>query len=96
MEPIKTYIEKLRTYIVLDTLCEISMKNNEIHNGKITEVGEDFVTFVHTIDKESFQISVGEDGAKEKSKTIERIEMETTLKIVDIDAVSRILKKAVR
>jgi len=92
----KTYIEKIRTYIKHNELCEISLKTGEIHNGKITEVGDDFVTFVSTIEKESFQISVGEDGKKEKVKSIERIEMETTLKIMDIDAISRILKRVVR
>ena len=83
----KTYVEKLRTYIVPNELCEISMKLGAIHNGRITDIGEDFVTFVSTIEKETFQVSVGDDGTKDKSKSIERIEMETTLKIADIEAV---------
>lgn len=88
----RTYVEKLRTYIALNELCEISLKSGMVHKGKITEVGLDFVTFVGTIEREIIQTSEGEDGKKEKTKTIERIEMETTLMIADIDAVTRILR----
>jgi hypothetical protein len=65
--------------------------------GIISEVGDDYVAIVYAVEREiekEIVITEGEHkGEKEKQTLIQVIESETILRLKDIHAVSRIVKK---
>ena len=93
--PAKTYMEKLSECVLYNGQCEIALNNGEVR-GRIIDVGVDYVCVIQTIEREIFTYIEGEDGKKEKQKSLEIIEVETLLKLSDITGVSKIIKRAVR
>lgn len=89
------HIEKLQKCLDKKDIVEIIAK--EKVTGVLSEVGEDYIAIVHAVEREIIEtvtITEGEHkGKTEEQKLIQVIELETILRLVDIHAVSRILRK---
>ena len=93
--------EKLQEFLDKKFTIEVITKdNNNCINGVLSEVGDDYISITHAIEREvieKLQITEGErKGQTEEQKVIEVIELETILYIKDIRALSRIIKKTRR
>ncbi len=92
------YSEKLQK--CLDKKDTIEIVAEEKVTGVLSEVGVDYVAIVHAVEREiteTVTITEGKHkGSTEEQKHIQVIELETILRLKDIHAVSRILRKALK
>lgn len=81
----------------LDAKDTVEIIAEEKVTGILSEVGDDYVAIVHAVEREiteTITITEGEHkGKTEEQKRIQVIELETILRLKDIHAVSRILRK---
>ena len=81
----------------LDKKDTVEIIAEEKVTGVLSEVGDDYVAIVHAVEREiteTITITEGEHkGKTEEQKRIQVIELETIIKLDDIHAVSRILRK---
>jgi len=80
--------EKFESFVKEKVLVEIMTKSNREVVGILKEVGEDYITISHSIDRE---ITTKNDS--EKKIQIEVLNLETSLKLEDIDSISKIVSK---
>ena len=90
--------EKLQECLDAKDIVEIIAK--EKVTGVLSEVGTDYVAIVHAVEREIIEtitITEGEHkGKTEEQKRTQVIELETIIKLDDIHAVSRILRKKLK
>lgn len=88
--------EKLKK--CLDEKDTVEIIAEEKVTGVLSEVGDDYVAIIHSIEREIIEtvtITEGADkGKTEEQKRVQVIELETIILLKDIHAVSRILRKA--
>ncbi len=91
------HIEKLQECLDKKDKVEIVVENGITYTGKLSEVGDDYVSIIHAIEREiiaELTITEGErKGTTEKETRIKVIELETILLIKDIHAVSKVVKE---
>lgn len=89
------YIEKLQEY--LEEKCTVEIVAEEKVTGTLSDVGKDYIAIISAVEREIVEMSTiteGEHkGKTEEQKRIQVIELETVLRLIDVHAVSRILKK---
>ncbi len=88
-----THKEKLQKCLNTKDTVEIVTDRQEI-TGKLSEVGEDYIAIVCARETEITHMAMisGTDKTEEQ-KTIQITELETIIRLVDIHAVSRILRR---
>lgn len=87
-----THNEKLQNCMKEKEMVEVLTEDREIV-GIISDIGDDYVAITYMIERTIEDEVEVEDGKKEKRARIQVIELETILRLSDIKAVSRILKK---
>lgn len=92
------YSEKLKKCMEAKDIVEVIAE--EKVTGVISEVGDNYVAIKHAVEREiEEEITITEGKQKEKKEKKEKqiriqvIELETILRLKDIHAVSRIVKK---
>jgi len=89
------YTEKLQK--CLDAKDTIEIIAEEKVTGVLSEVGTDYIAITHAVEQEIIEgatITEGEHkGETEEQKHIQVIELETIIRLKDIHAISRIIKK---
>jgi len=89
------YGEKLKKCMEAKDIVEVIAE--EKVTGIISEVGDNYIAITHAVEREiEEEITITEGKQKEKKEKqirIQVIELETILRLKDIHAVSRIVKK---
>ena len=86
-----TLKEKLTEYLNEKSLIEIVSKSDRQVTGTLKIIGDDFITIIHSVERETSIRDV--EG---KHTKIEVLNLETSLLFIDIDSVSRIVSKFVK
>ncbi len=91
--PILTYLEKLQVYLDSKETVEIFTEGQEI-TGVLSDVGEDYLAIVFAREREiTTTVAVSGEDKTEKQKSIQVAELETVIRLVDIHAISRIIRQ---
>jgi len=90
----KTFKDKLRDSLKSGANKIAVYANSKEILGTVTELGEDFVSLKYTNQVEIEMRNLPDEGRKQENTTeIKLIELETTVKLADIEAFSIILKE---
>ena len=85
------YNTKLQECLDAKDIVEIIAE--EKVTGILSDVGEDYISIVHAVEREITETIMTTEGKTEEQKRIQVIELETIIMLKDIHAVSRILRK---
>ncbi len=85
------YNTKLQECLDAKDIVEIIAE--EKVTGVLSDVGEDYISIIHAVDREITETIMIAEGKTEKQQRIQVIELETIIMLKDIHAVSRILRK---